>query len=93
MSKTITLRISEPNYEMFRTLAEQDNRSLSNFIETAALRFVTEHEFVDVYEMSEIRSNKALNESLKRGVEDAKAGERRFCLNIASSRRTSFLRL
>jgi len=78
MSKTITLRISEPNYEMFRTLAARDNRSLSNFIETAALRFVTEHEFVDEYEMAEIRANKVLNDSLIRGVEDAQAGRGRF---------------
>jgi predicted transcriptional regulator len=78
MSKTITLRISSPVYEMFRTLAERDNRSLSNFIETAALRFVTEHEFVDEYEMAEIRSNKALNDSLKKAVGDAQARRGRF---------------
>ena len=78
MSKTITLRISAPVYEMFRTLAERDNRSLSNFIETAALRFVAEHEFVDEYEMAEIRSNKALNDSLKRAVGDAQARRGHF---------------
>ena len=38
MSKTVTLRLSEKTYERFRTLAERENRPLSNFIETAASR-------------------------------------------------------
>jgi predicted transcriptional regulator len=78
MSKTVTLRLDDGVYRRFRRLAEQDRRPLSNFIETAALRFVENGQFVDEFEMDEIRGNKALNESLKRGLRDAKAGRGRF---------------
>jgi predicted transcriptional regulator len=78
MSKTVTLRLSEPTYERFRTLAERENRPLSNFIETAASRYVETEQFVDEFEMSEIEANAELNRSLKRGIKDAKAGRGRF---------------
>ena len=78
MSKTITLRLDDKVYKRFRGLAEHDNRPLSNFIETAALRFVEEHEYVDVFEMAEIRDNVSLNRSIKSGLRDAKAKRGRF---------------
>lgn len=71
MSKTVTLRLNEPVYRIFRSSAEQENRALSNFIETAAMRFIEEHQMVDEYEMAEIKSNRKLNRSLKRGTNDA----------------------
>ncbi len=73
MSKTVTLRVDDVVYKRFRDLAERDNRPLSNFIETAALRFIESEQFVDDFEMEEIRANKSLNLSLKRGLSDAKA--------------------
>ena len=73
MSKTITLRLDDEVYQALRSFAERDNRPLSNFIETAAMRFVNESEVVDQYEMAEIRGNKSLNASLTRGLKDAKA--------------------
>ena len=73
MSKTVTLRLSEDVYRCFRTLAERDNRPLSNFIETAALRYVEGEEYVDEFEMDEIRANRTLNNSIKRGLADAGA--------------------
>lgn len=78
MSKTVTLRLDDQVYEKFRGMANHDNRPISNFIETAALRFVQEHEYVDEFEMAEIRSNTPLNRSIKSGVRDAKAGRGRF---------------
>jgi predicted transcriptional regulator len=78
MSKTVTLRLDERTYRRLRRLAEQDNRPLSNFIETAALRLVESEQFADDFEMDEIRQNKALNRSLKRGLEDAAARRGRF---------------
>ena len=56
MSKTVTLRLDESVYGKLRNWAERDNRALSNFIETAALRFIEEHEVVDEFEMAEIDS-------------------------------------
>ena len=78
MSKTVTLRLDDKVYQLFRGMATHDNRSLSNFIETAALRFVEEHENVGEFEMEEIKENTSLNRSIKRGLHDAKAGRGRF---------------
>jgi hypothetical protein len=58
--------------------AEADNRPLSNFIETAARRYIDENGLVDAYEMKEITENKALHQSIQRGHRDAKAGRGRF---------------
>jgi hypothetical protein len=78
MSKTVTLRLKEDVYAKFWTHAKGDNRSLSNFIETSALRYINEHEFVDEYEMAEIKSNTSLQASLKRAHKDAKARKGRI---------------
>lgn len=78
MSKTVTLRLDEEVYRRFCGLAQHDNRPLSNFIETAALRFIEEHEFVDEFEMAEIKANTSLNRSMKAGLRDAKAARGRF---------------
>lgn len=73
MSKTVTLRLDDKIYNKFRDLAKSDNRPISNFIETAVLRFVESNESVDEFEMAEIRSNSSLNNSIKRGLRDVKA--------------------
>ena len=78
MSKTVTLRLGDRTYRRFRRLAERDNRPLSNFIETAVLRYIEREEFVDEFEMGEIRGNKDLNASLTRGHRDAEARRGRF---------------
>ena len=57
----------------FCTHAQGDNRSLSNFIETSALRYIAEHEFVDEFEMAEIENNKDLQAGIKSALMDAKA--------------------
>jgi len=78
MTKTITIRLNEERYLRFRKLAEEDNRPLSNFIETAVLRYIEDQGYVDEFEMSEIRENEDLNESLVRGLKDAEDGKGKF---------------
>lgn len=78
MSRTITLRLKDSFYNLLRRLAEQDNRTLSNFIETSTLRYIEEHEYANEYEMAEIRDNQELNKSLKRGMKNAKLKKGRF---------------
>ncbi|OQA10760.1 MAG: hypothetical protein BWY66_00125 [bacterium ADurb.Bin374] len=78
MPKTVTLRLKDDIYDLFTRLAGQENRPLSNFIETAALRFIQETEFVDEFEMDEIRRNKTLNQSMKRARSDAQNKKGRF---------------
>jgi hypothetical protein len=75
---TITLRLPENHYRLFRKLAEEENRSLSNFIETATIRHIEESEYADTFEMDEIRRNNELNKSLRRGHRDARLRKGRF---------------
>ena len=78
MSKTVTLRLPDEVHMKLRTLAERDHRTLSNFIETATLRYVEQSQFVDEFEMEELQQNAELNKSLKRGHQDMKAHKGRF---------------
>ena len=78
MAKTVTLRLKDSVYLRLRTLAERDNRSLSNFIETATLRYLEQEEYAEEFEMLEIRQNAALKESIERGSADAAEKRGRF---------------
>jgi hypothetical protein len=78
MSKTVTLRLNDNIYNMFRNYAVGENRTLSNFIETSVLRFIEHHQFVDEYEMTEIKNNKELNDSINRAIIDVNAKKGRF---------------
>jgi hypothetical protein len=78
VSKTVTLRLDETVYQLFKDVAEQENRPISNFIETAVLRFLREHESISEFELAEIRGNAELNQSLKRGHQDAKIRRGKF---------------
>ena len=74
MSKTVTLRLDDETYEVFRAAASDQNRPLSNLIETAALARVREEQFVDDHEMADIRADEKLQARLKKG---SKAAARR----------------
>ena len=78
MSKTITLRLSEESYKKYKSLADRDNRPISNFIETAVKRFIEHNIYVDEFEMEEINNNVELNKSLKKGLSDMKSKKGRF---------------
>jgi len=78
MSKTVTLRLSDDVYQLFRQSAENDNRPLSNFIETATKRFIEQSELADETEMAEIRGSAALNRSIRRAHSDVRAKRGRF---------------
>lgn len=78
MSKTITLRLKDDKYYLFKKFAESENRPLSNFIETATKRFIEEQLEIDEFEMSEIEQNKELQESILRGIADTKEGKGKF---------------
>ena len=75
MAKTITLRLQENKYKRFKQLTECINRSISNFIENAALRFIEEDEYLDDFENDEILSNKELMSSIQRGYEQSLEGK------------------
>ena len=72
MPKTITITLDDEIYNALRILADEENATLSNFIETAVLRRLEKSENIDNIETAEIRNNRNLNQSLKRGLADAK---------------------
>ncbi|WP_319525782.1 hypothetical protein [uncultured Desulfosarcina sp.] len=78
MHKTVTLRLKEDVYKIFSETAKAENRSLSNFIETAALQNIREQQFVDDVELAEIMSNADLLNRLKEGSNEAKHLKGRF---------------
>ena len=66
------MRLGEEVYEEFREAAAAEGRTLSNLIETAALAWIKETQFVDDEEMTEILSNDALVGRLKTGSQQAR---------------------
>jgi hypothetical protein len=56
MPKTITLRLKDEVYQKFLNAAIIDNRTISNLIETLALRELDEHFFVNKSENHKIKN-------------------------------------
>lgn len=78
MSKTVTLRLKEEVYQIFIEAARAENRSISNFIETAALTKVREQQFIDDAEMAEILSDENLLARIVQGAKEAAERKGRF---------------
>ena len=74
MTMTITTRSLENNLRSLKQLADHDNRSISNFTENAALRFIEDEEYLDDFENDEILSNKELMSSVERGYDESVEG-------------------
>ena len=80
MAKTITLRISDENYNMFKTAANGTHRTMSNFLEFAALSFLSQDAFVADREMKKITNDKKLLNSLKQGEKEINEGRFKIVL-------------
>ena len=78
MAKTITLRLEDNTYNVFKRYAEVDRRSISNCIETAALRHLQECSYVNDSEMEYILNDKKLVLKLKKGSESARFKKGKF---------------
>jgi predicted CopG family antitoxin len=76
MHKTITIRINDDVYEMFKKAAHGSRRTISNFLEYATLSFLSQDTYVSDHEMKEILKDNELIENLKQGEKDIKS--RRF---------------
>lgn len=72
MAKTVTLRIDDELYQRIKTHAVNDNRPIANFIETATKNYLEQIDYVDEFEMEEIRSNRTLLQALDEGHRDAR---------------------
>ena len=71
MSKVVTLRLSDEEYQKIAAAAEVDHRPISNFITTEVLKEIEESYYADPIEMAQIKSDKKLIEKLKAGHGDA----------------------
>ena len=78
MAKIVTMRIDEAVLVKLLKYAKIENRSLSNFIETATLKYINEIEYVDDFEMKDILNDRPLLGKLKKGSKDAKKMRGRF---------------
>jgi len=74
MTKTITLRLDDKVYELIKNAAQGELRTISNYIEYAALRYLTDENSVSDLEMQEILSDKNLLKSLEKAEADIKKG-------------------
>lgn len=75
MSKTITVRIDDSVYEIFKKAADGHKRTISNYLEFATLNYTVNEAVVDDSEMEEILS---FEEDLKRGLSDISTGRYRI---------------
>jgi uncharacterized protein (DUF1778 family) len=75
MSKTITVRIDDDEYEMIKKAAQGTRRTISNFMEVAAIAYVSQESFVSDSEMKEILNDKELLKDLKHGEKEIKEGK------------------
>jgi len=79
MPKTITLRLSDADYELFRSRADADNRSIANLISTAAKRRLKDEVvYASPAEMREILSDRKLMADIRAGHRDARKRRGRF---------------
>jgi uncharacterized protein (DUF1778 family) len=76
MSKTVTIRMDDKSYKLLKNAATAQKRTISNFIEYAAVNFAIEDNFVSDYEMADIQSDSTLVSDLKKALGDVK--NRRF---------------
>lgn len=71
MAKTITVRIDDHVYDIFKKAAEGQRRTISNYIEFATLNYTIHESIVDDDEMIEIL---ALSKDIESGLSDISAG-------------------
>ncbi len=71
MPKTITVRIDDNIYELFKKAAAGQKRTISNYLEYATLNYLLSDSIVSDPEMDEIM---AFEEDIKKGLSDVSAG-------------------
>lgn len=71
MAKTITVRVPDNVYSMFKKAAEGQKRTISNYLEYATLNYTISETVVDDSEMKEIL---AFENEIKAGLADISDG-------------------
>ena len=75
MAKTITVRIDDSTYDIFKLAAVGQKRTISNYLEYATLNYTMNETFVDDMEMTEILK---YEKDIKKGLSDISAGRYRI---------------
>ncbi|NLK47155.1 MAG: CopG family transcriptional regulator [Treponema sp.] len=71
MAKTITVRIDDEIYDIFKKAADGQKRTISNYLEYATLNYTLNETVVDDIEMREILS---FSKDIEKGLNDISAG-------------------
>jgi len=71
MAKTITVRIDDKVYDLFRRAADGQKRTISNFLEYATLNYIVNDSVVDDQEMEDILQFEA---EINKGLSDLEEG-------------------
>lgn len=71
MAKTITVRVEEDVYNLLKKAAEGQKRTISNYLEYAAINYTINEAIVDDIEMQEIMG---FSKEIKKGLADISAG-------------------
>ena len=75
MVRTITVRIDDSTYDIFKLAADGQKRTISNYLEYATLNYTMNEMIVDDIEMNEILK---YEEDIKKGLSDISAGRYRI---------------
>ncbi len=78
MSKTLTIRVSDEEYEVLKKVAKKQRRPISNFITHAVLNAIANLSVVDKDEMEEILEDKELMADLAAAHKDVEEGRYRI---------------
>ena len=70
MAKTITLRVEDTLYSLFKNAASGERRTISNFLENAALHYLVSESAVSDSEMEEILKDKLRKQKIRERVEE-----------------------
>jgi len=75
MAKTVTVRVDDEIYKIFKKAADGQRRTISNYIEYATLNYTINESVVDDEEMNEILAGSI---DIERGIEDISSGRYRI---------------
>ena len=75
MAKTITVRIDDSTYDIFKLAAAGQKRTISNYLEYATLNYTMNETVADDTEMDEILK---YEKDIKKGLSDISAGRYRI---------------
>lgn len=78
MSKTITIRLNDTEYNMIANCAKIQHRPISNFITNTVMNDIESSNYVDSIEMSQINSDHSLLGKINNGLKDAKKKKGHF---------------